>query len=267
MAAAAGFDGVDIKACHGYLLGELLAARGRTDSRYGGDLANRTRLLVETVSDVRRRFPGLILASRLGVYDAVPYPYGFGAAAVGAPGSAWGSSPPHSPALISPASGPTVDLAEPLALIGWLAEAGLDLLNMTIGIPAYRAHFGRPFDKPAAGGTRPDEHPLEGVARLIRIAGMIQKAYPALPVVGTGYSWLRGLMPGVAAGVLAESGAALIGLGRLSFAYPDLALDLRARGGLNPRKLCVACSGCTDLLRSGGPTGCIIRDKDIYRAK
>lgn len=270
LAAEAGFDGVDFKACHGYLVGELLAARQRADSRYGGDFKNRTRFLLDMVSSARRRFPGLILASRLGVFDAVPYPYGFGAKpgdpAVGAPGSAWGSSPPYSPASISPASA-TADLSEPLALVEQLANAGLALLNMTIGVPAYQAHFGRPFNRPAAGGTRPDEHPLEGIARLIRIASTLQKSFPALPVVGTGYSWLRALMPHVAAGVLGENGASLIGLGRMSFAYPDLARDLRTLGRLESKKLCVACSGCTDLLRAGGPAGCIIRDQGVYRAR
>jgi len=268
LAAAAGFDGVDFKACHGYLVGELLAARQRPDSRYGGDLENRIRFLLDTVSAARRRFPGLILASRLGVFDAVPYPFGFGVAALGAApaagisaGGCGGDDPQAEPGA------PAADLAEPLALIERMSQAGLALLNMTIGIPAQRPHFGRPFDRPAAGGTRPDEHPLEGVARLVRIAARLQKAFPSLPVVGTGYSWLRALMPHVAAGVIEEGGASLIGLGRMSFAYPDLAGDLRKHGKLESKKLCVACSGCTDLLRAGGPAGCIIRDKDVYKAR
>ncbi len=44
----AGFNAVDIKACHGYLLHELLSAVTRTDSSYGGTFANRCRLLLET---------------------------------------------------------------------------------------------------------------------------------------------------------------------------------------------------------------------------
>ena len=36
LAREVGFDGVDIKSCHGYLISELLASRIREDSKYGG---------------------------------------------------------------------------------------------------------------------------------------------------------------------------------------------------------------------------------------
>ena len=52
LARQAGFDFVDLKHCHGYLLHELLSARERP-GRYGGDLAGRTRFL----SIGRRRHP------------------------------------------------------------------------------------------------------------------------------------------------------------------------------------------------------------------
>ena len=44
LAEKAGFDGVDIKACHRYLNSELLSAYNRP-GKYGGSLENRTRLL------------------------------------------------------------------------------------------------------------------------------------------------------------------------------------------------------------------------------
>jgi 2,4-dienoyl-CoA reductase (NADPH2) len=244
-AAEAGFDGVDVKACHGYLVGELLGARNRPDSRYGGSFENRARFLVETIAAIRRAYPALILACRLGVFDTVPYPNGFGA------------DP-------STDSAGREDLSEPIALLDRLAAAGLEILNITIGIPAWKPHYGRPFNRPAAGGAVPEEHPLEGIARLIRIGGAVQRARPGIPVVGTGYSWLRGFAPNIGAGVLAEGSASLIGFGRMSFAHPDLALELRTSGGLDKRKLCTACSGCTNLLRAGGPAGCTVRDKSVY---
>lgn len=244
MAAEAGFDGVDIKACHGYLVSELLASRSRENSRYGGSFDNRTRFLRETTAKIKTGVPNIIIASRLGLYDSVPCPYGFGTDEKDAANS---------------------DLSEPVALVKKLSKKGLTLLNITAGIPAYRPHYGRPFDKPVRGGSVPDEHPLTGVSRLVRLASRLQKEFPSLAVVGTGYSWLRRFFPHVAAGVLTNGGASLIGVGRLAYAYPDFAWDLMDKGALDPRKLCLACSGCSTLLRAGGPVGCLVRDKTLYR--
>jgi len=36
-------------------------------------------------------------------------------------------------------------------------------------------------------------------------------------------------------------------------------------GALNPKKVCLTCSGCSELLRSGQPAGCVVRDKRVYR--
>ncbi len=51
---AAGFTGVQVHAAHGYLLSEFLSPRSnrRTDC-YGGELANRARVLLEAVASVR----------------------------------------------------------------------------------------------------------------------------------------------------------------------------------------------------------------------
>ena len=245
IAVEAGFDGVDIKACHGYLVGELLAARARSDSRYGGPLENRARFLLETAGRIKRRRPASLLAVRLGVCDGLPSPHGFGGSA----------DDPDRP-----------DLTEATFVIRGLRERGLDLLNVTLGIPAYKAHLGRPFDRPAGGGPVPAEHPLAGVTRLVRTAAAVQGLFPELPVVGTGYSWLRRHYPNVASGAIAAGQISFAGVGRLAFAYPDFAADLRDKGFLDPRKACVACSHCSELLQAGHPVGCVVRDEGVYRA-
>ncbi len=241
LARDAGFDGVDVKACHGYLVGELLAARSRPASRYGGSFENRTRFLRNALRAIRLECPGLLTACRLGVYDGVAD--GFG---------------------VRQDDSALDDPREPLALVRLLAEDGLSLLNVTAGIPACVPHIGRPFDRPVPGGRVPGEHPLEGIARLIRLAGEIQRAFPGLPVVGTGYSWLRHLFPAVAAAVLAEKSASLIGLGRMSFARPSFPLDLARKNRLARKTTCTACSGCSALLRAALPAGCVVRDRAVY---
>ena len=55
----AGFDAVEVHAAHGYLLSQFLSPvyNKRTD-RYGGELANRARLLYEIVSSIRNAVGG-----------------------------------------------------------------------------------------------------------------------------------------------------------------------------------------------------------------
>jgi 2,4-dienoyl-CoA reductase (NADPH2) len=55
-ARAAGFDGVELHAGHGYVLSAFLSPHSnRRDDEYGGPLENRARLLLETVKEVRAR--------------------------------------------------------------------------------------------------------------------------------------------------------------------------------------------------------------------
>ena len=62
VASEVGFQFVDVKACHGYLLHELLSARHRP-GKFGGDLAGRSRLLLKIVQRVREEIPQLIVGS------------------------------------------------------------------------------------------------------------------------------------------------------------------------------------------------------------
>ncbi len=241
LAQEAGFHGVDVKACHRYLISELLASFTR-DGRYGGSYENRTRFLRETIAQVRAAAPGLLVTTRMNLYDALAYPFGWGMAREG----------------IAP------DLSEPLQLIGALAALGVPGLNTTVGNPYYNPHVNRPYDKPVSGRPVPNEHPLESLARFLAITRTAQQAYPQLPMVGSGYSWLRQFFPQIAAGAVTQGWATLVGGGRLAFAYPDFARDILQHGALDPRKVCLACSGCTQIMRDGGMSGCTIRDAQLY---
>ncbi len=243
LAHEVGFDGVDIKACHGYLVSELLASHTRNESRYGGSFENRTRFLRETVKRIGEELPGMIPTSRISAFDAIPHPYGFG---------------------VDGGEKPAAKLDEPIALARELLALGCPLLNISIGNPYHEPHYGRPFDKPVAGAVKPPENPLVGVGRFLSITAELQHGVPSLPIVGVGFSWLRHFAPHVAAAAISRGDAAFFGLGRGAFAYPDFVNDLTVKGRLDREKTCIACSGCSQIMRDGGCAGCIVRDSDVY---
>lgn len=243
LAYQAGFDAVDIKACHGYVINELLAAFDRQNSKYGGFFSNRVRFLADVVKKIRQEISQVGVAVRMNAYDGIPFPYGFGS---------------------SKEESEKIDLTEPKQVVSRLIEEGCSLFNITAGIPHLFPHLGRPFDRPLPGAPIPPEHPLEGVSRLISITSELQKEFPDLPIVGTGYSWLRQYFPHVGAAVLRNKMASFIGIGRGAFAYPEAPLELMGKGKMNPEKACISCSRCSEMMQLGGIAGCVMKDKEIY---
>lgn len=244
-AQKAGFDGVDIKACHRYLVSELLASHTRM-GKYGGSFENRKRFLLDVVRAVRQAAGNdFIVACRFNIFDAHPYPYGFGQDKKGG--------------FLD------FDPAEPVALARELCACGTDLLSNSAGNPYYiYPQVTRPFDTSSTGIPVPDEHPLESVARLFDFTSRIQKAAGSIPVVGNGYTWLRQFIPYAGAANLLAGRCALVGLGRSSLAYPDAPRDILAGSGMDPKKCCITCSKCTQIMRDHGRTGCVIRDAAVY---
>jgi 2,4-dienoyl-CoA reductase-like NADH-dependent reductase (Old Yellow Enzyme family) len=240
MSVDAGFDAIDIKACHGYLMVELLASRGRRNSIYGGeDPSARFRFMFETLERMKSENPGIIITTRLNISDI--YRGGFGV-----------------DENIKP------DFAEPMLLADELRSKGIRLINISMGSPYFNPHVTRPYDNPLPGQPVPSEHPLEGVIRMIEGTALFQKKFPEMLFVGSAYSYLRQFIPNVGAAVIQNGDASFIGLGRSSFAYPTLPLDLMRTGKADLSKICITCSGCTRLIRNLRPGGCVIRDREIY---
>ena len=239
----AGFDGVDIKSCHGYLINEILACFGR-EGKYGGSFENRTRILLEIVDKIHERLgEDKLVTTRFPMYDAIPYPYGWG---------------------VSKDDFRVPDLTEPKKLLKLLQQRGVKIINSTIGNPYYNPHIGRPFNEAIIGAYDEPEHPLVGVNRMLKITGEIQKSVPDMAVIGAGYSWLRSMMPYVGAANKKNGLVTLISGGRMAFAYPDFPADIIATGKMYPEKCCIGCSACTQIMRDGGRTGCVVRDNEVY---
>jgi len=255
LARSAGFDFVDIKQCHTYLLNELLAARDRP-GQYGGSFENRTHLIRNVVAKIRDAVgDDLVLATRLNVYDGPRYSDA-GEPVLDPSERGWGVAE----------DGVSPDLGEPLRLIGMLREAGVAMVNVTLGSPYFNPHIGRPFERQPIDGYTPPEHPLEGVARHFALTAEVQRTYPDLVVVGTGYSWLRHYAAAAGEANVRDGRVSIMGLGRGALAYPDFAADLATQGAMTDRKSCIGVSYCTALMRAKNhelgqfPAGCVPRD-------
>jgi len=231
-----GFDAVDIKSCHRYLINELLSAHTR-DGRYGGCFENRVRFLLNIIEKVKTKVD-IDVTLRINAYDAIPYPYG------------WGTDENGNPAL-----------DEPCRLMQRLWEKGIRMVNLSSGNPYYNPHIGRPAD---VGPYTAPEHPIESAARMLNIIRQIKASAPDMALVGTGFSWFRAYGANIAAGCIEQGWMDIAGFGRQSFAYPDFARDIIAHGAMLPAKCCIACTKCTELMRFGGQTGCVVKDSNTY---
>ncbi|AGC47296.1 FAD/FMN-binding oxidoreductase [Myxococcus stipitatus DSM 14675] len=97
----AGFDGVELHGAHGYVLSQFLSTvYNQREDTWGGSLENRSRLLRETLTAVRRAVPSRVLAVRISPEDY---------------GQAKG-----------------LDLDENLEVARMLADAGMDVLHLSL---------------------------------------------------------------------------------------------------------------------------------------
>ncbi|MFC5524686.1 NADH:flavin oxidoreductase/NADH oxidase family protein [Rhodanobacter ginsengisoli] len=145
---AARFDGVQIHAAHGYLLSQFLSPRtNRRTDRWGGTLAHRARLLLEVIRAVRANvgvdYP---IAVKLNSSDFVQG--GF-------------------------------TLEECIQVVGWLSEAGIDLLEISGGTYEQLEFFKAHDEAEIRDSTRQREAVFLKYARSI-------KAAANMPVMVTG---------------------------------------------------------------------------------
>ena len=266
LAARAGFRAIDVKATHGYLLAELLHSKER-EGRYGGSIENRTRFVRNVFGKVRAEVgDGLLLGMRLSCYEGVPYVPGPDGIGVPIPYPV-----PYNYGFGVDSNDPMrEDLGEVKQAIRLFQESGLQILNVSLACPYYNPHISRPFEKPDEGNYESPEHPLTGVDRHFRIAGELQREFPALPMVGTGYSWLQKYAANAAAHNVESGGITFFGYGRGALAYPEFAEHILNSGELEEIRVCKTLTYCTFLMRQKDhplgqwPAGCPPFDKEGY---
>ncbi len=264
-AADQGFDFVDVKHCHGYLLHEFLAARTRAGDHGGRALEARTRLMREILDAVAAAAPGLRRGVRLSVFDGVPHRTARG------PEGAVGVPEPHALPYphafgVDPAAPERRDPTEPVAVVRELVARGAGWINVTAASPYYVPHLQRPALFSPSDGYPTPEDPLVGVARLLDAAREIKKAVPEAVVVSSGWSYLQEWLPHVAQACVREGRFDAVGLGRMMLSYPGLPADVLAGVPLDRRRICRTFSDCTSAPRAGLVSGCYPLDP-FYRQR
>jgi 2,4-dienoyl-CoA reductase-like NADH-dependent reductase (Old Yellow Enzyme family) len=259
VAEAVGYQFVDIKSCHGYLLHEFLSARSRPGP-YGGDLAGRTRLLRSIIQAVRGACPTLMIGVRLSVTDTVPYRAG---QEIGQPMDA-GDAAYEFGFGLDPLQPDRPQLDEPFLLLGMLEELGVAAVNVSAGSPYYNPHILRPAIFPPSDGYLPPEDPLVGVARHLELTRRCKEAVPDLPLVGSGYTYLQEYLPQVAQATVRQGWTDFVGIGRMVLTYWELPADVLAGRKLARKRICRTFSDCTTGPRHGMISGCYPLD-DYYK--
>ena len=236
MAQEAGFDAVDIKACHGYFLSEMLSAFERK-GEFGGSFENRTKALLAIVDGIRDRTGGsLTLTVRLNAYDSIADPYG------------WGLKKENH--ILTP------DLTEPVELCRILRDKGVRMIDISASQP--RQHlFGAWTDEAV--------EPFADAWDLLMAVKEIKSRVPGVMFVCTGLSQFRQFGPAVGAGGIRDGWFDLAGFGRQALADPDFARTALAGQIPEAGKCCVLCNRCFQLMVPGfSAAGCVVRDPDPY---
>lgn len=260
-AAAAGFDFVDVKACHGYLLHELLGATGRPGPYGGAALEDRARLFTEIVRAIQTEIPGMEVGVRVSLHDVVPHRPGPEGRKGEPAADRWdhGFGVEHDAPTRFENDGPD-------AFLRHLAGLGVRMVNVTLGSPYYNPHLQRPAAYPPSDGYQPFADPLVFVERHLEVVRRAKAAFPDLLFVGTGYTYLMDWLPHVAQAEVRRGGVDLVGLGRMVLSYPEMPRDVLEERPLARKLVCRTFSDCTTAPRNGMVSGCFPLDP-LYRER
>lgn len=235
LALESGFDGMDVKCCHGYLFNEFLSAFERTGS-YGGSLENRTRLYFDCIDAVKAAVgEKAFVTTRLNSCDCFPYGYGFGVN-----------------------ENNEIDLKETKQIIEKLSKKGISFINLTIGNPYLIPHINRPYS------VRSSEDGRIGMKRIYDVTKELTASFPNIKFAVSALSYEGENAMKYAEELLASGIGDFAGFGRMTFAYPSFSKDYFESGTLDKNKVCIRCGKCSELMRAGTVSGCVIRDSEVY---
>ena len=239
----AGFDGVELKFCHGYLGAQILRPYNNRKWKFGGPKENRFRFGFEIYERVMKAVndPNFILGSKVTVYEGIP--------------GGQGTAGPDSPVM---------DISESLEFIKGIEARGAKFILQTAGGPSANTVLNQP----------PQALPDEAYMHFYFAHEVKKVVRPETVVVGSAYSVFndghhnfRYVNPEESSLLawghknITQGVTDMIALGRQSIADPEFPRKVIA-GKLDEVKWCHACDGCFELLARQQKVGCVTHSQE-----
>ncbi len=215
-AVEAGFDAVELHGAHGYLINQFLSPlTNRRNDDYGGTLEKRLRFPLEVLAAVRKQ-----------VGDDYPVLFRFSMMEF-MPGG--------------------IDMEQAVSICRAMAEHGVDMLNLSIGIGESVEYIIPPASVPDGWNANR--------------AAVIKKAIDArIPVAVVGRICSRS----TAESIISSGKADIVAMGRALLADPFLPAKL-AEGRDDEIIPCIGCNeGCTGMLNECRPISCAVNPRTGY---
>ncbi|MDA3834172.1 MAG: hypothetical protein PF495_12335 [Spirochaetales bacterium] len=238
----AGADGIDMKLCHGYFGTQMLRPYNDRKWKYGGSWENRSRFAFELYERIAREVndKNFLIGSKVSAWEG--FPGGFG------------TEGPDSP---------IIDLTEPIALLKGLEQRGAQYFIQSAGSPSITISL-----------TQADKgHPYFAYLHQYFARKLKEQLKEETVLIGSNFSLFRNGKNGLCAvepekSSLFSYGAQcikrnvvdMVGLGRQSFADPELPRKLR-EGREEEIKWCTGCDNCLELLIQQSEVGCATFNK------
>ncbi len=225
LADKAGADGIDIKACHGYLGGEMLRPANCREGRYGGTAENRAAMLVRIMRAAAAEVPHLVRGTRISLYEGIR--------------GGCGTSAPDE--IIE-------DLDDMMTILRLFEEAGAQYFNISAGIPVQTSQL-----------TRPEKNSSLNLLQHFRYCKTVREAFPHVPVIGSAYSAGREKGAEYADENIRKGYVNFAGFGRQNLADPLYPARLKS----DPKEIreCILCGGCSKLLKEQKEVYCVYHTK------
>jgi 2,4-dienoyl-CoA reductase-like NADH-dependent reductase (Old Yellow Enzyme family) len=220
LAKEAGFDGVDVKTCHGYLGTELLRPLNQRNDKFGGSVENRAYLIASTIQTAVDNFPGLVVGTRISAYEGLR----------GGCGTA-------SPAEI------VENLEDIRKIAAIFVDSGAQFLNISGGAPGVNSQLIGPSKK-------------DVFCRLshFRYAKQFKTWFPNTAVIGSAYTYGDTSSLDYAEDNIARGYTDFAGFGRQNLADERFPRKASEDGG--SVRYCTLCGRCSKLLSGNEKVYC-----------